>query len=150
MNALLLAAACYIGAFGQLDLPQGGGDARRLAGAGARAGCYFDSEAYFAVEGEAAWLEDTASLAARCLVHWQAWRVYGDLFGFSRFDPFFTLGARGDIGSGADMAGPQCGAGFFFHLDEAWSIRVDSFAALDVNGESEMRYSLAAGLQRMF
>jgi hypothetical protein len=150
MNALLLAVVCYIGGFGQIDIPQGGSDARRLAGPLVRIGCSFDEESYYSLEAEAGWLENSASMAFRALVHWQAWRVYGDLFGFSRFDPFFTAGARGDMGSCSDLAGPQCGAGFFYHLDDVWSFRFDSFATLDVNGETEMRYSFTAGLQRMF
>ena len=84
MNAMLLAAACYVGFFGRLDLPEGGSEARRLGGGGARVGCYLDEAQLYAVEGEAAWCEDSASLGADLVVHWQAWQVYGDLFGGGR------------------------------------------------------------------
>lgn len=150
MNALLLAALCYIGGFGQMELPQGGSDARCLGGGGLRVGCYVDEEAYFAFECESAWMENSVSLGADMLVHWQAWRVYGDLFGFSRVDPFFTLGVCGNIGSGEGVAGPRGGTGFFFHIDEVWSFRVDASAILDIEGGEQMRYSIAAGFQRSF
>lgn len=150
MNALLLAAACYIGAFGNLDFPQGGEDGRLLAGAGVRAGAYADDESYFAVEGEGSFLEGSYGVSARCLAHWQAWGVYGDLFGYSRVDPFFTLGARGVFGGKARMAGPEFGAGTFYHLDESWSFRADASAALDVDSGAAMRYVVTVGLQRIF
>lgn len=150
MNAMLLAAACYVGFFGRLDLPEGGSEARRLGGGGARVGCYLDEAQLYAVEGEAAWCEDSASLGADLVVHWQAWSVYGDLFGFSQFDPFFVVGARGWIGSEAGNVGPAAGVGAFWHLDDNWSLRFDAGATLCLDGGAEMRYTLAAGVQYGF
>ena len=77
-------------------------------------------------------------------------RVYGDLFGFSQFDPFFTLGARGWIGSEAGNVGPAAGVGAFWHLDDNWSLRFDAGATLCLDGGAEMRYTLAAGVQYGF
>ena len=120
MNAMLLAAACYVGFFGRLDLPEGGSEARRLGGGGARVGCYLDEAQLYAVEGEAAWCEDSASLA------------------------------RGWIGSEAGNVGPAAGVGAFWHLDDNWSLRFDAGTTLCLDGGVEMRYTLAAGVQYGF
>ena len=57
----------YVGASGTLVIPQGGCDMRRLGGATARIG-YYVSES-FAVEADAAWLEDCAGLGVQGLWH---------------------------------------------------------------------------------
>ena len=137
----------YVGAAGTLVLPQGGSDARRLGGATFRAGTYVSE--FFAVEGEASWLEDSAALGVSALVHFQAWQVYGDLFGYSSFDPFATVGACGRIG-GEGQIGPRVGVGAFWHLDDRWSLRVDADAALGLDSGVGMEYSLAVGVQYSF
>ena len=43
--------------------------------------------------------------AAQGLWHWQDCELYGRLFGYSVFDPFFTLGARGWLGDGIGIPG---------------------------------------------
>ena len=92
----------------------------------------------------------SAALAAGLVVHWQAWSVYGDLFGFSQFDPFFVVGARGWVGSEAGNVGPAAGVGAFWHLDDNWSLRFDAGTTLCLDGGVEMRYTLAAGVQYGF
>jgi outer membrane protein W len=126
----------YVGASATLVLPQGGHSMRRLGGATARAGYYFTES--LAVEADAAWLEDCAGLGVQGL-----WHIYG----YERFDPFLTFGARGWIDGDV---GPTAGIGAFYHLTDSWSIRADAQATLGLDGECEMVYSLGAGVQYSF
>lgn len=126
----------YVGASATLVLPQGGHQMRRLGGATARAGYYFTES--LAVEADAAWLEDCAGLGVQGL-----WHIYG----YERFDPFLTFGARGWIDGDV---GPTAGIGAFYHLTDSWSIRADAQATLGQDGECEMVYSLGAGVQYSF
>ena len=126
----------YVGASAALVLPQGGGDMRRIGGAAARIGFYMDES--LAVEADAAWLEDCAGLGIQGL--WHFW-------GYERFDPFLTFGARGWLDGNA---GPVAGLGFFYHLTDNWSLREDAQAVLGVDGECNMVYSLGVGLQYTF
>ena len=126
----------YVGASATLVMPQGGGDMRRLGGAMARVG-YYVTEA-FAVEADAAWLEDCAGLGVQGL--WHIW-------GYERFDPFLTFGARGWIDG--DL-GPVAGLGAFYHLTDNWSLRADAQATLGIDSDCDMVYSLGAGVQYTF
>ena len=126
----------YVGASATLVMPQGGGDMRRLGGATARVG-YYVTEA-LAVEADAAWLEDCAGLGAQGL--WHIW-------GYERFDPFLTFGARGWIDG--DL-GPLAGLGAFYHLTDDWSLRADAQATLGIDGDCDMVYSLGVGVQYTF
>ena len=126
----------YVGASGTLVIPQGGCDMRRLGGATARIG-YYVSES-FAVEADAAWLEDCAGLGVQGL--WHFW-------GYERFDPFMTFGARGWIDG--DL-GPVAGIGAFYHLTDNWSLRADAQATLGIDSDCDMVYSLGAGVQYTF
>lgn len=127
----------YAGAAGTMVFPQGGAKMHRRSGAALRAGFYLSE--FWAVEAEAAWLEDRAGLAAKALWHW---------WGYERLDPFFTVGARGWLGGG--QAGPAGGAGAFYHLTESLSLRVDADATLGLDSGAVMVYSLSAGLQMSF
>ena len=138
----------YVGASGALTLPQGGSRLHRVGGAALRSGYYLTEN--WAVEGEAAWLEDAASLCIGALGHFQGWAPYGDLFGYSRFDPFVTLGAKGWNGRDAGQVGPKAGLGAFYHLTDAWSLRADADATLGLETDCEMLYSLSLGLQYSF
>jgi hypothetical protein len=126
----------YVGASATLVMPQGGGDMRRLGGATARVG-YYVTEA-LAVEADAAWLEDCAGLGVQGL--WHIW-------GYERFDPFVTFGARGWIDG--DL-GPVAGLGAFYHLTDNWSLRADAQATLGIDSDCDMVYSLGAGVQYTF
>ena len=126
----------YVGASATLVMPQGGVDMRRLGGATARVG-YYVGEA-FAVEADAAWLEDCAGLGVQGL--WHFW-------GYERFDPFVTFGARGWIDG--DL-GPVAGLGAFYHLTDNWSLRTDAQATLGIDGDCDMVYSLGVGVQYTF
>ena len=126
----------YAGSSATLVIPQGGGDMRRLGGATARVG-YYVTEA-LAVEADAAWLEDCAGLGVQGLWH---------LWGYERFDPFVTFGARGWIDG--DL-GPVVGLGAFYHLTDNWSLRADAQSALAVDCDCNMVYSLGAGVQYTF
>ena len=148
MSSVLAAAETYVGLSGSVLLPQGGSRMRRLGGATLRGGYYLTED--WAVEGEAAWLESAAGLSAQALGHVQGWSLYGDLFGYSRFDPFVTLGVRGWIGHGAGQVGPKAGFGAFYHLTDSWSLRADADATLGLETNCEMLYSLSAGVQYSF
>ena len=153
VGALLLplggaAGEAYFGFAGALTLPQGGSQLRHLGGVALRGGYYLNDD--WAVEGEAAWLENAAGLSVQALGHFQGWSLYGDLFGYSRFDPFVTLGAKGWIGQDDGQVGPKAGLGAFYHLTDDWSIRVDADATLGLETDCEIIYSLSAGVQYSF
>ena len=126
----------YAGASATMLLPQGGADMRRLGGATVRVGCYL-TEA-LAVEVDAACLEDCAGLGVQGL--WHFW-------GYERFDPFLTFGARGWFGG--DL-GPVAGMGVFYHLTDNWSLRGDAQATIGIDGDCDMLYSLGIGVQYAF
>ena len=137
-----------VGAAGQLMLPQGGSRMHHIGGAALRGGYYLTED--WALEAEAAWLEDAAGLSAVALGHFQGWSLYGDLFGYSRFDPFVTVGAKGWIGRHCGQIGPKVGLGAFYHLTDEWSLRADADATLGLETNCEMLYSLSAGIQYSF
>ena len=127
----------YVGASATLVLPQGGHHMRRLGGATARVGYYFTET--LAVEADAAWLENCAGLGVQGLWHF---------YGYERFDPFATFGARGWING--DF-GPSAGLGAFYHLTDSWSLRADAQATLGLDGgDCAMVYSIGAGVQYSF
>ena len=126
----------YVGASGEIVLPQGGHRMRRLGGAALRLGYYFTES--LSLEADAAWLEDCAGLGVQGLWH---------LYGYERFDPFVTFGARGWIDGDA---GPTAGLGAFYHLTDNWSLRADAQATLGVDGDCRMVYVIGAGVQYSF
>lgn len=123
----------YAGGGATLALPQGGGATRRLGGATLRAGYYLTE--FWALEVEAAWLEDVAAVSGGALWHW---------WGYERLDPFFTFGLRDYV---ERDCGPCAGVGAFWHLDDHWSLRADASAMLGVEA-CAMLYSLTFGIQR--
>ena len=137
-----------VGVAGQLMLPQGGSRLHHVGGACLRGGYYLTED--WAIEGEASWLENEAGLAVDVLGHLQGWSVYGDLFGYSRFDPFVTFGAKGWIGRDCGQVGPKVGLGAFYHLTDEWALRFDADATLGLETNCEMLYSLSVGIQRSF
>ena len=138
----------FVGASAALTLPQGGSRMHRIGGAAIRGGYYLTEN--WAAEGEVAWLEDAAGLCVDALGHFQGWDLYGDLFGYSRFDPFVTLGAKGWIGRGSGQVGPKAGLGAFYHLTDNWSLRADADATLGLETNCEMLYSISIGFQYAF
>lgn len=139
----------YVGAAAALSLPQGGTvHMRRVGGAALRGGMYFSE--FLSAECEAAWMENAAGFAAQGLWHWQDAGLYGNLFGYSVFDPFFTFGARGWIGHGVGQVGPKAGVGAFWHLTDEWSLRADADAALCLDSGEAVVYSVSVGIQRSF
>ena len=137
----------YLGVAAEMLLPQGGSRLHHVGGATLRGGAYLSES--WAVEGAAAWLEDMAGLSASSLHHWQGWSAYGDLFGYSRFDPFLTVGVSGWLGKRGQV-GPTAGLGAFYHLTDTWSLRFDATATLGLETEVEVDYTLAAGIQMSF
>ena len=129
---------CYIGSAATAVLPQGGSDSRRLGGGMLSGGWYFAE--FWAVEADASLLEDSVGFGARVLWHW---------WGYERFDPFFTAGARG-VAGGDDRAGPAAGVGAFYHLTERWSLRFDAESYLGLDGDRAVDHSLSLGLQFFF
>lgn len=144
----VLSAETYVGLSGSVTLPQGGSRMHRVGGAAIRGGTYLTED--WAVEGEVAWLENFASLGVQALGHFQGWGLYSDLFGYSRFDPFVTLGAKGWVGDGCGQVGPKAGLGAFYHLTDSWSLRADADATLGLETNCEMLYSISAGFQYAF
>ncbi len=144
----VLSAETYVGLSGSVTLPQGGSRMHRVGGAAIRGGTYLTED--WAVEGEVAWLENFAGLGVQALGHFQGWGLYSDLFGYSRFDPFVTLGAKGWVGDGCGQVGPKAGLGAFYHLTDSWSLRADADATLGLETNCEMLYSISAGFQYAF
>lgn len=127
----------YVEAGAAMVLPQGGAEMPRRTGAALRGGWYFAE--FWAVEGEVSWLEDRVGFSAEALWHW---------WGYERFDPFFTMGAKGWMDNG--QVGPAAGFGAYYHLTENWSLRFDADAAVGVDSGAEMIYSLGAGIHFAF
>lgn len=136
----------YAGGAAQLVLPQGGSRMRRLGGGAARAGRYLTDS--LALECEAAWLEDSAALAARAVWHLHGWEEFDMLFGYERLDPFLSAGARGWIHDG--QVGPSAGLGAFYYLTDDWALRFDAEATLGLDTRVETVYSISAGIQYFF
>ena len=136
----------YAGGAAQLVLPQGGSRMRRLGGGAARAGRYLTDS--LALECEAAWLEDSAALAARAVWHLHGWEEFDMLFGYERLDPFLSAGARGWVHDG--QVGPSAGLGAFYYLTDDWALRFDAEATLGLDTRVETVYSISAGIQWFF
>ena len=136
----------YAGGAAQLVLPQGGSRMRRLGGGAARAGRYLTDS--LALECEAAWLEDSAALAARAVWHLHGWEEFDMLFGYERFDPFLSAGAKGWIHDG--QVGPSAGLGAFYYLTDDWALRFDAETTLGLDTRVETVYSISAGIQYFF
>ena len=136
----------YAGGAAQLVLPQGGSRMRRLGGGAARAGRYLTDS--LALECEAAWLEDSAALAARAVWHLHGWEEFDMLFGYERLDPFLSAGARGWMHDG--QVGPSAGLGGFYYLTDDWALRFDAEATLGLDTRVETVYSISAGIQYFF
>ena len=136
----------YTGAAAQLVLPQGGSRMHRLGGGAARVGYYFTGS--LALEAEAAWLENVVGLSARALWHLHGLEEFNMLFGYERFDPFLTFGARGWIHDG--QVGPSAGVGAFYYLTDSWALRFDADATLGLDTDVETAFTLSAGLQYSF
>ena len=136
----------YSSAAAQLVLPQGGARMHRLGGGAARVGYYFTGS--LALEAEAAWLENVAGLSARAIWHLHGWEEFNMLFGYERFDPFLTLGARGWIHDG--QVGPSAGVGAFYYLTDSWALRFDADVTLGLDTDVETAFTLSAGLQYSF
>ena len=85
-------------------------------------------------------------IAAGCLRHW---------WGFERFDPFFTFGGAAWCGEHHSFAGGAkraqggfyAGSGFFWHLTERASFRIEGRATLAADESPGMTYAVLAGIQ---
>ncbi len=139
----------YLGVSGALTMPQGGSRLHRLGGAAVRGGVYLSD--FWAVEGDVSWQENAAGFGVGALAHVQAWEAYGDLFGYSAFDPFVAFGARGWLVSDGDgQVGPQAGVGAFYHLNDAWSLRAEANLTLGLETRVEAIYTISVGVQYGF
>ena len=131
------ADAYYVQLAAAIDLPQGGSHLKhRCGGALVRAGRYVTE--FLAVEAEVGLAENLPRLGVMGRWHW---------WGFERFDPFFTFGARGWI-NGA--VGPCGGLGFYYHLTDTWSFVADASCVLDVAHSPTVVSSMTIGLNYSF
>ncbi len=137
-----------LGAQGFLLLPPGGSSHAPRGGALVSAGVAL-SDAW-SLEAQVGALEKGALLGLEGLFRWTGFDLYDRFFGFSPFDPFFSLGAKGTVSSDDGLVGPSCGAGAFYHLTENWSLRAEANAILDVNGSCDVPFLLSCGLTYSF
>ena len=150
--SILAALACsagdewYAQGAAQIALPQGGAGMRRLGGGAVRVGRYVADP--LALECEAAWLENSAALAARAVWHLHGWKEFDMLFGYERFDPFLSAGARGWFHDG--QVGPLAGIGAYYYLTDDWALRFDADATLGLDTHVEAAYTVSAGVQYFF
>ena len=136
----------HISGAGALTLSQGGAQPGRLGGGELRVGREFSRD--WMLEASAGWLENRCSLGADALWHWTGWQVYDALFGYERFDPFFTFGLKGWLNDG--QVGPVVGIGAFYWLTDALALRVDASATLGLDCGCAMVYSLSIGINYAF
>lgn len=139
----------YIGAGAIAVMPQGGSKLRHRAGASANVGAYLNGT--ISAELEAGALEGQSMLAARSLFHIQGiWEEFGLLFGYERFDPFLSLGARGFIGGAKGDVGPSAGLGAMYYLTDDWALRFDADASVGLDSTPKGVYSVSAGIRYSF
>lgn len=136
----------YVQGAAQMVLPQGGARMRRLGGGAARVGCYVTDS--LALECEAAWLENSAAAAARAVWHLRGWNEFDMLFGYERFDPFLSAGARGWFHDG--QVGPSAGAGAYYYMTDSWALRFDADMTIGIDTDVEPIYTLSVGFQYFF
>lgn len=136
----------YAGAGAALVLPQGGADMKRVGGATLRGGCYLTED--WALEGSVSWLENRIGFAAGALWHWHGCEEFDKLFGYERFDPFFTFGAKGWTDDGD--VGPYAGLGALYYLSEEWALRGDLDVTLGLERGVEADWSFSLGFQYSF
>lgn len=138
----------YIGLGGEMLLPQGGARiGRRVAGGAIRLGAELGD--YYSIEAEVGWLEQEATVAVQEMVHFAIFAEYDKLFGYSRFDPFFTVGIRDWMGSETQV-GPKVGLGALYYLSDDWALRSDFEAMLGVEGEVEVDWTIGMSIQYSF
>lgn len=135
----------YIGAAGALTLPQGGSRVSRAGGAALRAGVHLADD--YSIEASVGQLEGYTAFGAGALVHFYTFDLYDRFFGYSAFDPFFTVGANGWLDKRRGQVGPSAGLGVFWHLDDNWSVRADATATLGLDTDVEMLYTVTVGIQ---
>lgn len=138
----------YVGVSGFGVLPQGGSLVERGAGASIRGGRYLTEALAFEIE--AGTHERAYEVGADLLCHWFGWELYDRFFGYSAFDPFVTIGAKGFWRDSRGQVGPSAGFGAFYHLDDHWSVRGDITATLGVDTRVEVVHTLSLGLQYNF
>lgn len=88
-------------------------------------------------------------LTADVLAHFYGWELYDRYFGYSAFDPYLSVGAKGWIGSNGAI-GPKAGVGVFYHLDDHWSLKADADATLAVDQKASVLFSLSVGVHYAF
>lgn len=147
LSAFASSAETYVGVAGAMRLRSGGTALPRTAGVELRGGTYLSN--YWAGEFAVGWLEREAAFDASFLGHWASWELYDRYFGFSAFDPFITIGAKGWIGREGQV-GPKAGLGVFYRFDEHWSLRADADMTLGVDSRVEPLFSLSIGVQYTF
>lgn len=145
MMTLLLA---YLGFGGGLTLPPDGFSHSVEGGPIVRIGAYVSDNV--ALEGAVSWADDAFLLDADALIHASAIPLYDRFFGYSAFDPFMTIGARGTVGAREAWSGPRAGLGAFYHLTDSWSLRGEVEVTLDLDARQACFYTGSLGVQYTF
>ena len=91
-----------------------------------------------------------ALLGVGLIGHCSGWSLYDRYFGYSAFDPFVTIGAKGWIGTDAGQVGPSVGLGAYYHLDDHWSLRADADVTLGLDPDAEVLHTISCGVQYAF
>ncbi|MGN0855238.1 MAG: hypothetical protein ACI4R9_06940 [Kiritimatiellia bacterium] len=136
----------YVGGTGTIVLPQGGADMHRLGGAAMHLGYY--ATPAFALDVEAAWMENKTGLSAKALWHLQGFAWWGMMFGYERLDPFLSVGAKGWLNPGE--VGPVAGLGSLYYLTDSWALRAEADVTLGLESAVETVYTLSVGVQYSF
>lgn len=117
-------------------LPQHGIRPAHRTGGAVNVGYYVDE--FLAFTGEVSCFGNVNGIGVGGLWHW---------WGYERFDPYFTFGARGWLHGGL---GPCGGVGAFYHLTDSWSLTFTADATLDLDGANGMIYTISAGVRCTF
>ncbi len=159
-------SAWYAGAAAGMFMPGSGVAARRAAAAEFTLGhsfsdCYALEAALFSVPHASCASGGGCTLsggALRALAHLSAIEEFDLLFGSERFDPFVTIGissifATHRVFNDRDRRsgiGPEAGFGFFYHLDDFWSLRADARMGVALDSRSAVAGTVLVGLQCEF
>jgi len=136
----------YVNVMCRTMIPWHCANVRNYTGGGAAAGVYLSDKIAF--EGEISVMERKVFAAARAVMHFSVFEEIDLLFGYGRFDPFFTLGLNSLFPNG--QSGPEFGVGAYYYLSDDWALRIDGSSTVGIEGDCDAVYCVALSLQRAF